>query len=381
MRKTLEGSKAVAEAVKNCEPDVVVCYPITPSSHIAEKLAEFYASGELKDFITTESEFSSISCCLGASAAGSRAFTTTSSQGLALMHEALFVISGMRLPVVMAVGNRAISAPLNIWNDQEDSIVQRDSGWIQLYCETNQEAVDTMIQAFKIAESTLIPVMVCMDGFYLTHAVETVDIPSKEEIKKFLPKYTPALKLDTEAPVSLGAYATPKHYQDFRESLHMDLLASKEKIIEADAEFSKIFKRSYGGLVESYKAEDAEYIFLSMGSILGNAREVVDSLRKNGKKVGVVKIRSFRPLPSEEISKLLEGKKSVGIFEKAYSLGSNPPLYSDVIDTTYAMDEKPVFSSFVGGVGGRDVTTQNIEEIFKKIMQCKKTVEWVHTIK
>jgi pyruvate ferredoxin oxidoreductase alpha subunit len=377
MKKTVEGSFAVAEAVKNCEPDVVACYPITPSSHIAEKLSEFYANGELKSYITTEAEFTSISAIIGASAAGSRAFSTTSSQGLALMHEAVFAAAGMRLPVVMVVGNRALSAPLNIWNDHQDSIAQRDAGWIQLYCETNQEVVDTTIQAFKIAEATKLPAMVCMDGFYLTHSVESIDIPTVEEVRKFLPPYEPEIKLDTKNPVSLGVYAFPDHYYEFRADLHKDLLASKDKIVEVHDEFEKAFGRGYGGLIETYKSEDADYILISMGSVVGTAKEAVDRLRKKGEKVGIVRIRAFRPFPAEELAKVLEGKEAVGVFEKSYSMGSLAPLHSEVVTSISCLEDVPPVSSFVGGLGGKDVTVEDIEELFAKIKEEEIRWEWL----
>lgn len=377
VKKTLEGSFAIAEAVRNCEPDVIACYPITPSSHIAEKLSEFYANGELKSYITTEAEFTSISACMGASAAGGRAFSATSSQGLALMHEALFATAGLRLPVVMVVGNRALSAPLNIWCDHQDSVAERDSGWVQLYAGNVQEGVDSAIQAFKIAEKVSLPAMVCIDGFYLTHSVETVDIPGIEKVKKFLPKYNPKIKLDTETPLTLGPYAFPAHYQDFREDVHKDLLAAKKTIVEVDKEFGKAFGREYGGLFETYKAEDADYLFIAMGSVCGNAKDVVDSLREKGEKVGLVRIRSFRPFPNQELAKVLEGKKSIGVFEKSYSFGSAAPLYIEVVNSLFSMDRKPVVSSFVGGLGGKDVTLDTVNNLFKKIKQGKALQEWV----
>ena len=377
VRKTVEGSIAIAEAVKNCEPDVVACYPITPSTHIAETLAKFYADGELKTFIATESEFASISAICGASAAGGRAFSTTSSQGLALMHEVVYAAAGMRLPIVMVVGNRALSAPLNIWCDHQDSIAERDSGWIQMYCESSQEGVDSAIQAFKIAESTMLPTMVGVDGFYLTHTVEPLDIPTVEEVRKFLPKFQPKVKLDTENPISMGEYAMPSDYQGFREDVHKDNLAAKAKIVEVDKEFEQMFGRGHGGLAQGYKSEDADYIFLAMGSVIGNAKEAVDELRVKGKKVGVVKIRSFRPFPEEEVKKLLEGKKHIAVFEKSYSLGSFAPVYADVINSLYSLKKRPVVSSFIGGLGGKDVPVKTVTEIFKTIRKKEHMRVWV----
>ncbi|NYZ76271.1 pyruvate ferredoxin oxidoreductase [Candidatus Micrarchaeota archaeon] len=377
VRKTEEASIAIAEAVKNCEPDVVACYPITPSTHIAETLAKFYSDGELKCFIATESEFASISAICGASAAGGRAFSTTSSQGLALMHEVVYAAAGMRLPVVMVVGNRALSAPLNIWCDHQDSIAERDSGWIQLYCESAQEGLDTAIQAFKIAESTMLPTMVGVDGFYLTHTVEPVDVPTVEEVRKFLPKFNPQVKLDTENPISIGEYAMPADYQSFREDVHKDNLAAKSKIIEVHNEFQQMFGRNYGGLVESYRSEDADYVFVGMGSVIGNAKEAVDELRAKGKKVGIVRIRSFRPFPEDEVRKMLEGKKHVAVFEKSYSMGSFAPVYADVVNSLYPLKKRPMVSSFIGGLGGKDVTVKHVAEIFKTIRKREHMRVWV----
>ncbi len=376
-KKTVEGSIAIAEAVKNCEPDVVACYPITPSTHIAETLSGFFADGKLKSYIATESEFASISVISGASAAGGRAFTATSSQGLALMHEAVFAAAGMRLPLVMVVGNRALSAPLNIWNDHQDSVAERDSGWIQFYCESVQEGIDTTVQAFKIAESVMLPVMVGVDGFYLTHTVERVDVPEMEEIRKFLPKFSPKVKLDPQNPMSMGEYATPEYYQGFREDVHNDLTASKQKIADVEKEFANMFGRRYGGLVEGYKTDDADYVIVAMGSVVGNMKEAVDEMRTNGKKVGVLKVRCFRPFPEEEVRKILEGKKHVAVFEKSYSLGSFAPLYANVMDSLYFSGKKPVMSSFVGGLGGKDVTVANIVELFNQIKGSEPLRKWV----
>jgi pyruvate ferredoxin oxidoreductase alpha subunit len=377
-RKTVEGSVGIAEAVKNCEPKVIGAYPITPQTHIVEALARMAASGELDtQFINAESEHSAISITEGACAGGVRTFTASSSQGLLLMHEVLFNASGMRLPLVMVVANRAVGAPLNIWNDHQDSIAQRDCGWIQLYCENNQEAIDTVIQAFKIAESAFIPVMVCVDGFYLTHTVEPLEIPEKKEVSKFLPKFKPKMVLNPKKPISIGVYAFPQHYQDFREDLQKDMLDSKKKIVEVDKEFGKHFGRTHGGLVEEYKTRGAKYIFLSMGSVIGNAKEVVDELRKKGEKVGAVRIRSFRPFPESEIKKTLEGKKAVAVFEKSISVGGAPPIFTEINSLLPEVKRKPVLSSFVGGLGGKDVTTKDIKKIFNKIKKGKPHVGFV----
>ncbi len=377
MKKTIEGSAAIAETAKNCDPDVVACFPITPSTHIAEDLNKLYADGEIRDFIPVEAEFSAISALIGASSAGGRAFSTTSSQGLALMHEAIFCTAGMRLSPVMVVANRALSAPLNIWNDHQDSISERDSGWIQLFCETNQEACDTVPQAFKIAESVGLPAMVCIDGFYLTHAVEQIDIPEKEQISGYLPKFNPKYKLDPENPISLGVYAFPEHYQDFRKDVFDDMGKSKEDIRKAHDEWSKITGRTYGdGLIEKYKLEDAESVFVGMGSVMGNAKEAVDNLRSDGKKVGVLRIKSFRPFPGKEIAEALAGK-NVAVFEKAISFGGEAPIYSEIMTAVGENKSDAVISSFIGGLGGKDVTVNHVKEILDKVSGGKPLKEWV----
>lgn len=367
MKKTIEGSIAVAEVVRDCEPDVVACFPITPSTHIAEKLDKMYTDGELKSYTAVESEFSAISMLVGASAAGARAFTTTDSQGLALMHEVLFATAGMRLPMVIVNANRSLSAPLSIWNDHQDSISERDSGWIQIYCKNNQEAADTVPQAFKISEDTNIPVMVCFDGFYLTHLVEQIDVPEKEMIQKYLPKRVAEWKLDTEKPVTIGMYALPAHYQGFRIDLHQDVIKAAENVKKEMKAWGKVSGRKYGnGLWEEYEAEDAEYLFVGLGSLMENAELAVEKMRKEGKKVGLVRIRCYRPFPAGVVE-TFKGKKGILVFEKAVSMGADAPLYAEL---SSAMKEKGVdspISSYIGGLGGKDVTVAHIEQMFGEI--------------
>lgn len=374
--KTVEGSLAVAETIRECEPDVVACYPITPSTHIAEDLNRMYADGGIKKYIAVEAEFSAISALIGASAAGGRAVSTTSSQGLLLMHEALFAAAGMRLPMVLVVANRAVSAPLNIWGDQQDSMSQRDSGWIQLYCETNQETADSIPIAFKVSEETRLPVMVCMDGFYLTHSVEQIDVPEKKLVDKFLPKYNPEIKLDTENPLSFGVYAMPSDYQSFREDLELDLQKAKQSITRAQSEWNNLTGRNYG-MIEQYMVKDAENVFVAMGSVCGNAKEAIDQLRANGEKVGLLRVRAFRPFPFGEVAGALNGKKNVAVFEKAVSLGGAPPLFGEVLCALNDLTRKPTVSSFIGGLGGKDVTVNDLAKIMVKIKDGEKRFEWV----
>ncbi|MFH1247324.1 MAG: pyruvate ferredoxin oxidoreductase [Candidatus Micrarchaeota archaeon] len=379
-RRTIEGSVAIAETVRNCIPDVVACYPITPSTHIAEELAQIYADGEIKEYIAVESEFAAISALIGASAAGARTFSTTSSQGLALMHEVLFTVAGMRLPVVMVVANRALSSPLNIWNDHQDTISERDSGWVQLYCESNQEAVDAIPQAYKIAESVNLPVMVNVDGFYLTHSVEQIEVPTCEKIKEFLPAFSPDVKLDSAKPLSLGVYAFPEHYQSFREDVDKDLNAAQTAIVKAHDEWRDLTNRRYGnGLWEEVNLENADYVFIGMGSVMGNVKSVVqDYVKDNCEEFGAIRLRSYRPFP-EKIVEKLKGKRAIAVFEKALSLGSggSPPLFAEITSAMQVNSVNGKVSSFIGGLGGKDVTRENIRGIFSKLKTEKAVKEFL----
>ncbi len=361
MRKVVEGSKGVAGAV-------IAAYPITPQTHITENLAQFVANGELKaEYVHAESEHSAASIVLGASAAGVRAYTATSSQGLIFMSEVLFNIAGMRLPIVLTCVNRALSAPINIWNDQQDSFAVRDAGFIQLYAETNQEVADTHIQAFKIAEheKVQIPVMVAMDGYILSHSYEPLEIPSQEEVDRFLPSRKAPFKLDPQTPLSFGVMVPPTHYMETRYHLHQDLKNSEKVVEEVDKEFGKVFGRSYG-IVENYFVDDAEVVFVSLGSVVGTIKEVVDTLREEGKKVGCLKIRLYRPFPSDEVKKMLEGKKKVLVVEKDISLGATGGLYSDLVTSLYGLPKAPSVHGFIVGLGGRDITTQTIMKIIEE---------------
>ena len=346
-------------------------------THIVEDLAKLVADGELKaKTIEVESEFSAISAAVGASATGVRTFTATASQGLALMNEVLFATSGLRLPVVMVVVNRALSAPINIWNDWQDAISERDSGWIQLYCETNQEVADTVIHAYKIAEdeNVLLPVMVCMDGFFLSHTMEPVDIPSN--LGGFLPKYKPKhIYLDPKRPMTQGPFAYPEYYYELRKELSKAVDDSESVIKKVHKGFSKKFGRNYGnGLVEEYK-NNKETVIVSMGSILGNIREVVDS-RKD---VGMLKIRCFRPFPKKDIIKALEGKKSVIVLEKDVSPGlGSGALFSEIRDILYDVKNKPKVIGYIGGLGGNDITVDMIHKIVDESKKKKEgEVSWL----
>lgn len=369
MRKFIEGSRAVAEFVSLCRPHVISAYPITPQTHIVEELAQIVADGELKSqFINVESEFAAASVVLGASATGSRTYTATSSQGLLLMTEVLYNIAGMRLPVILTCANRAISAPINIWNDHQDSVSVRDSGWIQLYAEDNQDAADMHIQAYKIAEDNdiLLPVMVCMDGFILTHSFEPVEVPSQEEVDAFLPAFKPEIYLTVKNPVSLGLMAGPDSYMETRYSLFKTMEEAKEKIRKVAREFKTAFGRFSGELIECYKLDGAETVLVGMGSLVSTMKVVVDELREKGKKVGLLKIRSHRPFPGQEIKEALSGPKNIAVVEKAVSMGQSGILATEIKSVLYDRGSKARISNFIIGLGGRDITEADIINIVQK---------------
>lgn len=370
MRELLEGSQAVAEAVRLCKPGVISAYPITPQTHIVEELASMVAQGKLKaEFVNVESEHSAASVVLGSVATGVRSFTATSSQGLLLMAEVVFNIAGMRLPVVMTCANRSISAPLNIWNDHQDAITVRDSGWIQMHAETIQEALDLHIQAYRIAEAPkiMLPVIVNMDGFILTHGLEVVDVPTQEQVDNFLPAYRPLYKLDVENPLTLGPLVGPEYYMEARFAIQETLKDVLELIPLVQGEFQKSFGRPSGGLIEPYRIDDAEKVIVAMGSVCGTIKDVVDALRAKGKKVGLLRVVTYRPFPAAEIFRALKDVPRVAVLEKAVSLGSYSPLLSEIRSCFSGKKKSPVISGFVIGLGGRDITLDSIKEVFKRL--------------
>lgn len=368
MKAILEGSRAVAEAVRLCRPNLCCAYPITPQTHIVEDLSRMVADGRLEaGFVLAESEFGAASIVLGASAVGGRAYTATSSQGLLLMSEVIFNIAGLRLPVVMTCANRAVSAPINIWNDQQDAVSLRDAGWIQLFVEDNQEAVDTHIQAFRIAEDLMIPVMVCMDGYVLTHTLEPVDLPEQEEVDRYLPPYEPAYKLDPDDPFTMGAMVGPDAYMETRYHVHMDMMEARSTIVKAADEFAGIFGRHHGGLVEAYEIRDADVVLVSMGSVLGTMREAVDELREEGIKVGILKVRCFRPFPKDAVHDAIKEAQTVGVIEKDISLGLEGTLCSEM-RAAFCGEESPEISSFIMGLGGRDITVEDIKQVARDLV-------------
>ena len=366
MLKQIEGSKAVAEAVALCRPEVICAYPISPQTHIVEGLGEMVKSGQLApcEFINVESEFAAMSVAIGASAAGARAYTATASQGLLFMAEAVFNAAGMGLPIVMTVANRAIGAPINIWNDHTDSMSQRDCGWIQLFAETNQEALDLHIQAFRLAEELSLPVMVCMDGFILTHAYERVDMPSQAQVDAFLPPFQPRQVLDPQEPVSMGAMVGPEAFTEVRYLAHVKQMQALDLIPGWAAEFRQAFGRDSGGLVHAYRTEDADTVVVALGSVLGTIKDTVDALRDKGHKFGVLGITCFRPWPTVAIREALAGAKRVIVLEKAFGVGLGGIVSSNVRTTSNAADS--VFT-VIAGLGGRPITRESLARVFLEV--------------
>ncbi len=367
MKKFVEGSHAIAEVIAKCRPGVISAYPITPQTHIVEGLAKLIADGELEaEFINVESEHSAASVVLGGSAAGVRTYTATSSQGLLLMAEVIFNIAGMRLPVVLTCANRAVSAPINIWNDHQDSMTVRDSGWIHFYAENIQEAIDLHIIAYKVAEDKRIslPVLVGIDGYVLTHAFEVVDMPEQELIDKFLPKFEPIVHLDPDNPVSMGLLGAPDVYIETRYAIEKTMQDALSVIEDVSEEYSNLVGRKTGGLVEGYRIEDAEKIIVAIGSIVGSIKDVVDELREKGEKVGVLKIVTYRPFPKEAVYEALKNAKYVAVAEKAVSLGADSPIFSEIAALMYKKGARPLINSFTIGLGGRDISPAQIKQIF-----------------
>lgn len=364
MMEIMEGSHAVARAVTFCRPAVIAAYPITPQTHIVEALADYVADCKLDaDYITVDSEFSALSACLGASAAGSRVYSATTSQGLALMFEVCYNVAGMRFPIVMSIVNRALGAPLSIWNDHQDSISLRDSGWMQFYAEDNQEATDLHYVAYKVAEDhkVLLPSLVCFDGYIISHTYEPVDMLTQEQADSYLPSFKPYHRLDADDPMSFGLFASPDYYMEFRYENDQALKRAHDIIASCGREFGEMFGRDYSGLVESYRLEDADTAIIAMGSLCGTVKDAVDEMRDAGKKVGLLKIRAFRPFPAEEIKKALSGVSRVAVLDKNISLGSRGAVCLEVKDVLYG-SQIPVLG-YVIALGGRDVRKKDIAAV------------------
>lgn len=360
MRQQIEGSQAVARAVAACRPQVICAYPISPQTHIVEELSRLVKVNDLTgcEYVNVESEFAAMSVAIGSSATGARTYTATASQGLLYMVEAVYNASGLGLPIVMTVANRAIGAPINIWNDHSDAMSQRDSGWIQLYAETNQEAADLHIQAFRIAEALSLPVMVCMDGFILTHAVELVDLPEQEKVDDFLPPFVPRQVLDPADPLSIGAMVGPEAFTEVRYLAHLRQLDALELIPSVAGEFQEIFGRESGGLVRPYRLDDAETVVIALGSVLGTIKDVVDQRRDRGERIGVLGICSFRPFPLAAVRDALAGASRFVTVEKAFSVGIGGIVDSHV---RMALRGNPIPNyTVIAGLGGRPITQRSL---------------------
>jgi pyruvate ferredoxin oxidoreductase alpha subunit len=369
MPRQIEGSRAVAETVALCRPEVIAAYPISPQTHIVEALSQIVKEGELApcEFINVESEFAAMSVAIGASAAGARAYTATASQGLLFMVEALYNASGLGLPIVMTLANRAIGAPINIWNDHSDSMSQRDSGWIQLYAKTNQEAADLHVQAFRLAEELSLPVMVCMDGFILTHAVEQVELPTQEQVDAFLPAFEPRQVLDPDDPMTIGAMVGPEAFTEVKYLMHAKQMQALDAIPRIAADFAGAFGRDSGGLLRTYRTEDAETVILALGSVTGTIEDVVDELRDQGVRIGVVALKCFRPYPLDEVRAALGHARRVVVLEKAFAVGAGGIVGQNV---RLALSGLPVqVFDVVAGLGGRPITKRSLHAMLAGAMQ------------
>ncbi|MFY9606004.1 MAG: pyruvate ferredoxin oxidoreductase, partial [Thermoplasmata archaeon] len=376
---------ASAYGAKLARTEVIAAYPITPQTSIVEKLAEFVGTGELKaKFIPVESEHSAMAACIAAETAGARTYTATSSHGLTLMHEVLMWASGARLPIVMTNVSRAMAPPWSVWVDHMDSIAQRDTGWLQFFCQSNQEVLDTIIMAYKVCESSavMLPAMVIEDAFILSHTSEPVDVPDQQLVDSFLPSYSPELKIEVGKAQGFGSLVKPDQYMEFR---YKDMLAMKEahdRILRVEQEFKHIFGREHGGLLERYRCEDAETVLVAAGSVAATAKDVVDVLRAGGQRVGLARIRAFRPFPHEEIRALASKLEGMAVLDRSYTFGASGAMFSEVKASVYSCPKRPVMKNYIAGLGGRDITPKILERIFEDIQVVAKRgaeddVEWV----
>ncbi|MCO6041594.1 pyruvate ferredoxin oxidoreductase [Thermococcus alcaliphilus] len=388
-KKVVSGNYAAAYAAKHARVEVVAAYPITPQTSIIEKIAEFIANGEVENlqYVPVESEHSAMAACIGASATGARAFTATSAQGLALMHEMLHWAAGARLPIVMVDVNRAMAPPWSVWDDQTDSLAQRDTGWLQFYAENNQEVYDGVLMAFKIAEHEKVnlPVMVVESAFILSHTYDVVDMPEQEEIDEFLPPRKPLYTLtDFENPFSVGALGTPADYYEFRYKIAKAMEEAKKVIKEVGKEYGERFGRDYSQMIELYKTDDAEIVFMGMGSLMGTVKEAVDMLRSEGYKVGAAKVRWFRPFPKEELYELAKNVEGIAVLDRNFSFGQEGILFNEAKGVLYNTDAKPIMKNYIVGLGGRDLTVNDVKTIAKNMREIiqkgklDREIEWYH---
>ena len=380
MKKFLSGNEAFAEGIRLARPEVISAYPITPQTIVVERLSEMVEDGSLKaEYVHVESEHSALSCAIGASAAGARAFTATSSQGLLYMAECLYYASGGRFPIVMMNADRSTALPWNIYGDQRDSLSQLDSGWIQAYAENAQEALDLALMSYKIAEDRRVstPFMANLDGFVLTHTYETVDIPEREQADRFLPPYETDNRLDFDNPKNMAFSAGPDYNYIFKYKEHEGILAARQVIDETEKEFAEIFGRSYTGLIENYLTDDADYIIVTLGSIAGLCRETADKLRSQGVKAGVLRIRYMRPFPNQEIAETLKNAKAYAVLEKDVSFGNEGTVFTNVNSALKKADVNVKGYNYIGGLGGRNISSADIEKIFSDMENGAETVNFI----
>jgi len=377
-KKFLTGNSAVAYAVKLAKVGVIAVYPITPQTPIAEKLANLVSAGEVKaEYLRVESEHSALAACLGSAMVGTRSFTATSSHGLAYMHEMLTYAAGGRFPLVLAIANRSIGPPWSIWGEQQDSIQQRDTGCIQLYVETAQEALDTTIQAFKIAEDprVLTPVMVCLDGFHLSHAEEGVEIPDAGDVERFLPPFRTSATLDPDNPMTLAVGASGEQYTLWRSEQQTAIREAGSIISDVDEEFGQVFGRKYGGLVDAYRCDDADLIIAIMGSFAGVTRDTVDSLRQKEVKAGMLRVRAFRPFPNQVVRQHLANARHLVVIDRDLSYGNEGALCSEIRGALYGQGNVPPIVNFIAGLGGADLLAAEIESVAQEAIQMTRPDE------
>ena len=387
VKKIMTGNVAAAWGARLSRAEVIAAYPITPQTIIVEKLAQFVSDGELKaEYLHVESEHSAMAACIAASQTGARTFTATSSQGLVLMHELLHWASGARTPVVMANVNRALAPPWNVWVEHTDMMSQRDTGWIQFYAESNQEVLDTIIMSYRLCEDKDIqlPAMIGLDAFYLSHTSEIVDIPDQELVDKFLPQYKSSYPLDVDNPLSIGSLSMPHQwYPEFRYKIHEAMKRVIPKLNQIEKEFYKEFGRKYTGALELYNTKDAEAVLIVSGAAAGTVKETVDILKKKGLKVGLIRLRIFRPFPSEELNKALSKASFVGVIDRSFSFGHEGAIFSELKASLYGTKNSPLIKNYILGIGGRDITTDTISRVYDNCFTCLKNnkidtpIEWV----
>lgn len=380
MKKVIMGNHAVSYAVMLARSEVIAAYPITPQTQIVEELSNICAEGKLRaKFIKVESEHSAMACCVGASAAGSRAFTATSSQGLALMHEMLHWAAGARLPIVLAEVNRALGPGWNIWADQSDSLAQRDTGWLQFYCTSNQEILDSILIAYRLAEKVSLPTMVVYDAFYLSHTYEAVDIPAAEQVDRFLPPFQPEFKLDVDNPMALGSLTTPEYYMEMRHEIEEATEVVHSLMPKIYGEFAGIFGRTYD-VIEPYECAGAPLVLVTSGTVSSTARMVIDKLRSQGKGVGLLNVRMFRPFPARKLRETLRGVKKIAVIDRNISFGQGGIFAQELKAALCNEPERPQVFGFVAGLGGRDITPASIEGVVSEVERMEspeRDIEWV----